>query len=44
MSADSLEITALSSAAVLHYLICLITSLSLKFDIFSYYLYYLNYF
>jgi hypothetical protein len=31
--ADSFEITALSSAAVLHYLICLITSRSFKFDI-----------
>jgi hypothetical protein len=34
ISADSFEMTALSSAAVLHCLICLMTSLNFKFDIF----------
>ena len=34
--ADSFEMTARSSAAVLHCLIYFMTSLNLKFDIFSY--------
>jgi hypothetical protein len=36
INADSLDITALSSAAVLHCLIYFITSRSFKFDIFVY--------